>query len=120
MIKKADIILTIGLIVIGLVMTWHFATGGQEAKVLKVTVGGQVYGTYSLAESQEIVVKQSGHTNKINIDNGSVSMAFSDCHGQDCVQSHAITKTGEQIVCLPNKVVLEIEGGESEYDSISK
>jgi len=120
MFKKADIILTIGLIIIGLVMTWYFTTGGEDAQLLKVTVDGQVYGTYPLDEDQSITVKQQSHTNKINIHDNSVSMVFSDCHGQDCVQSHAISKTGEQIVCLPNKVILEIEGGEAEYDSISK
>ena len=98
MIKKADILLTIGLIIIGLVMTWYFTIGKTEAASLKITAGGQVYG----------------------VSNGSVSMAFSDCHGQDCVMSHAITRTGEQIVCLPNKVVLEIKGGESGYDTISR
>lgn len=120
MFKKADILLTIGLIIIGLVMTWHFATGGEDASTLQVSVNGQFYGAYQLSEDQTITVKQKGHTNKINIKDGSVSMAFSDCHGQDCVQSHAISKTGEQIVCLPNKVVLEVKGGEEAYDSISK
>ena len=120
MIKKADILLTIGLIIIGLVMTWYFTIGKTEAASLKITAGGQVYGVYSLDENRTITVKKDGHTNKITISNGSVSMAFSDCHGQDCVMSHAITRTGEQIVCLPNKVVLEIKGGESGYDTISR
>lgn len=120
MIKKADILLTIGLILIGLTMTWYFATGKTEAAALKVTVDSQVYGTYTLDEDRNITVEQNGHTNKITISNGRVSMAFSDCHGQDCVMSHPIDNTGEQIVCLPNKVVLEIEGGESGYDTISR
>lgn len=120
MIKKADIILTIGLIIIGLVMTWYFTFGSTDGGALKVTVNGSVYGTYSLAEDQQITVKQNGHTNKINIKDSKVSMAFSDCHGQDCVLSHDISQTGDQIVCLPNKVMLEIEGGDPAYDSISK
>ena len=120
MIKKADIILTLGLIVIGLIMTWYFTTGGSDPQELKVSVNGQVYGTYDLSTDRTITIKQKGYTNKITIYNNSVSMSFSDCHGQDCVRSHSISQTGEQIVCLPHKVILEIEGGEAVYDSISK
>ena len=47
-------------------------------------------------------------------------MSFSDCRGQDCVEQHAISQTGESIVCLPNKVMLEIKGGTSEYDSVAR
>ena len=39
MIKKADILLTIGLIIIGLVMTWYFTIGKTEAASLKITAG---------------------------------------------------------------------------------
>lgn len=120
MIKKADIFLTIGLIIIGLVMTWHFAAGKTDAEYLHVSVDGATYGTYTLAEDREIEVTQKGHTNKIIIQDGSVAMTFSTCKGQDCVRSHSISRTGEQIVCLPNKVVLGIEGGEAAYDSISR
>ena len=73
-----------------------------------------------LAEDRTIEVKQDSHINKITIKNGHVSMSFSDCHGQDCVQQHSISRTGESIVCLPNKVMLEIQGGKSEYDSIAR
>ena len=120
MIKKADIVLTFALIVIGLIMTWYFTTGGSDPLELKVTVNGQVYGTYDLNSNRKITIKQKGHINKITIHNNNVSMSFSDCHGQDCVRSHSISQTCEQIVCLPNKVILEIEGGEAAYDSISK
>ena len=120
MFKKADILLTIGLIIIGLAMTWYFAIGKTDAELLRVSVDGKPYGTYALSEDREINVTQNGHTNKIIIQDGTVAMAFSTCHGQDCVKSHSISKTGEQIVCLPNKVVLDIEGGDGGYDSISK
>ncbi len=120
MFKKADIFLTIGLIIIGLAMTWFFASGKTDPELLRVSVDGEVYGTYPLSEDRQIDVKQAGHTNKIIISDGTVAMAFSTCHGQDCVKSHAISKSGEQIVCLPNKVVLDIEGGEAGYDSVSR
>ena len=120
MIKKADVILALALIVIGLAMSWFFSFGQAAGSELVITRGGKVFGTYSLAEDRTIEVKQDSHINKITIKNGHVSMSFSDCHGQDCIQQHSISRTGESIVCLPNKVMLEIQGGKSEYDSIAR
>ncbi len=85
---------------------------------LVITRGGKVFGTYSLAEDRTIEVKQDSHINKITYKNGQVSMSFSDCHGQDCVQQHSISRTGESIVMPANKVMLDIQGGKSEYDSM--
>ena len=47
-------------------------------------------------------------------------MSFSDCHGQDCVHQGDIWLSGESIICLPNKVVLEISGDDSRYDVLSQ
>jgi hypothetical protein len=120
MLKKADIILTVALIAIGLVMSYTLSFGKSDGDLLTVTLNGEKYGSYSLTEDREITVDEDGHTNKITIKDGVVSMSFSNCHGQDCVDSRDISQSGENIICLPHKLVLEITGGEGQYDSISK
>ena len=40
-------------------------------------------------------------------------MISADCPDKLCVNQHAISSNGETIVCLPNKVVVEVEDGES-------
>ena len=46
-------------------------------------------------------------------------MAYSDCKNQICVNDGQINKTNQSIVCLPNKVLVEIIGGEEEFDAVS-
>ena len=121
MIKKADIVLFILILVAGLAVSWWSLTTNTGGDKAIVTVDGELYGTYSLSQDQTIEVAQKdGHTNHITIKDGMVSMAFSDCANQDCVQHYAISKTAETIVCLPNKVIVEIEGGESGFDAVAK
>lgn len=120
MIKKADIILAAALIVAGIAMSYILSFGQSAGSELIITCNGEKFGSYPLSENREIVVERNEHINKITIKNGIVSMSFSDCPGQDCVHQADISLSGETIVCLPNKVVLEISGGESEYDSISR
>ena len=114
-IKKADILLAVLIIVVGLAATaalYCFATAGSTAVI---TVGGEVYGTYSLDEDNEITVEQNGHTNKVIIKDGAVSMEFSDCKNQVCVNQGWIKDSSKAITCLPNRVMVTIEG-EGEYD----
>lgn len=118
-IRKADIILAVLLVVLGLLISYFFSFGNEAGKELVVTVNGHEYGIYSLKEDQEITVNVNGNENVFVIQDSSVKMKFSNCTGQDCVYQHAISKSGETIVCLPNRVVLEVTGGKDGYDSVS-
>ena len=121
MIKKADIILAAVLIVLGLAASIILSFGDTMGKELVITSQGEIYGTYSLLEDQTIRVEaDDGHFNCVRIENGCAFVDSADCTGQDCVHSHSISKGGETIVCLPNKLILEISGGEKAYDSVSQ
>jgi len=119
-IKKADIILAVVLITAGLAASYALSFGQNTGDELLITVDGKKFGSYSLMEDQEIAIKDDGHINKITIMDGVVSMSFSDCHGQDCVKMTPISKTGENIICLPHKIVLEITGSDAAYDSVAR
>lgn len=47
-------------------------------------------------------------TNTVVIKDGIVYMSDASCKNQVCVNSGKISKKGESIVCLPNKVIVEI------------
>ena len=92
-----------------------------EGRQVRITCLGQEYGTYPLEEDAEIRVEQEGHTNIVSIQNNSVYMKYADCHNQVCVDTGVIHRAGETIVCLPNRVVVEILGagkGGEEDDAI--
>ena len=118
-INKADIVLFFCLLLIGLGLSaWSLTSGGAGQQVI-VTVNGQHYGTYSLFEIQTIEIQQKNHLNKITIKDGTVQMTYSDCHNQVCVKDGKVRMANQSIVCLPNKVMVEIVGGEGELDAIS-
>ncbi len=119
MIKKADIILFAVLVLIGITVSLFPVFMNTSGEDVRIEVGGELYGLYDLQEDQEITIRQNGHTNKIIIKDGTVSMDFSDCPNQICVEHRAIHETNEQIVCLPNRVSVSIEGGTGGVDVIS-
>lgn len=121
MIKKADIILLIVILVLGVSLSILIFSLSQTGTKAVVSVDGDIYGTYPLDQDQTITIDNNNHTNKIIIKDGSVSMDFSDCLNQECVKHSPINRTNEMITCLPNRVSVSIEGdSEGGYDAISK
>ena len=103
--KKRDIIAA-AVILLAAFGVWgagRLLSSGRPGQLV-ITVGGDVYGTYPL--DQEISI---GDTNICRIQDGQVSMIWADCPDQVCVHTRAIENGGGTIVCLPNRIVLEIE-----------
>ena len=90
----------------------HHGTHGS----IQIMVDGELYGTYSLAEDQVI---QIGDTNVCEIKDGEVKMTEADCPDHLCMKQPAVGSAGGYIVCLPNRVVIQGEGGSDSQDSES-
>ena len=151
-IRKADIILFIVLVVIGLAASAALSFSRSDASVgAKVIIesGGDLYAKYPLAEDRVIVVPapkqvrvdapaadqsapavnqdgpasaQYDYYNIVEIKGGTVSVTEASCKNQVCVRHGAISRSGESIVCLPNRLVVRIENGSGEgggYDSVT-
>lgn len=121
--KKNDrIFLCVVFLVLAAVAAVFYLTRGNHGAQVKVTVDGDLYGTYSLNENQEIQIQKDGvTTNVLVIKDGTADITEADCPDKLCVHQRAISKTKETIVCLPNKVVVEVTGSEeSELDSVAK
>lgn len=57
--------------------------------------------------SKEIAISGE-YENILEICNGRVRIKYSDCPNQQCVSSGWISRSGQAVVCLPNRVVIEI------------
>ena len=108
MINKADIVLLIIILAVGIPLSVLSLTAGTAGDKVQISADGEVYGIYPLDMDREIEVTEDGHTNHITIKDGQVSMSYSTCRNQVCVNTGAISHTKDAIVCLPNRVVVEI------------
>ena len=109
--KKKDLILICSVLVLAAAF-WLIPRavgifGTSKAQKLRITVSGKEYGVYSLDEDQVIKI---GDTNVCEIKDKKVTMISAECPDQLCIHQGPICLQGETIVCLPNKVVLEVTG----------
>ncbi len=117
--KKDWILIAIIIFVSGLAFLLHGVIGGKGAGCVTVKVEGEIEGVYSLAEDREIEI--NGGTNILKIRNGTADMIKADCPDKLCVNQRAVSKNGESIICLPNKVVVTVDSSEnSEFDAVTQ
>lgn len=121
-IRKADILLFCVLLLSAGLSAGLFALrAAASGATVVVTLDGETYGSYSLEEDREIEVATETGTNIVCIENKNVYMEYSDCHNQVCVEHAPISRSGESIICLPHRVVVQIEGGkEADVDAVAK
>ena len=107
--KKRDILLAMGVLAVSAVMLliMHF-TGKENGSFIRITIDGNVYGTYSLDKDQVIDINNNDNHNLINIHEGSAYMQEADCPDGYCKRQGKISGKNQTIVCLPHKLVVEV------------
>ena len=115
LLRKTDIFLIAILAVIPVCMLTFNAVSAMKYTETRLVIlkDGGIYGTYPLTEDRTIEI---GDTNICEIHGGEVKMTHADCPDQICVHSFPISRFGGPIVCLPNKIILSIEGAEESKD----
>ena len=105
--KKADKILGLAVLGVCLILFLIQIFGQKSGESVIVEVNGEFFGTYALAKDAEIPIND---TNCIIIEDSTVRMTEAECPDHLCIRQGTISKDGQMIVCLPNRVTVRIAG----------
>lgn len=95
-------------------MIWLFPQSGGIGRFAEVRVDGKIQETLDL-RGGNAEYNFAGVT--LRVEDGCVYAPHAECPDLVCVRSGKISKPGQAIVCVPNRVSVEIKG-ESEVDAI--
>lgn len=109
MLKKKEIIIFLFLILLAVAAIFILNGINIGANRVVITVDGETLYNVPLYKNTEIKLEH----NTVVIENGSVRVRDADCKNQICVNTPALTSSGGQIICLPNKVTVEVVKNES-------
>lgn len=87
-------------------------SGGERAVI---SCGGSVIADIPLNVSGEYTCPEAPDM-IFSVENGAVFVTASGCGDKTCMRTGKISKKGEAIICVPNKVVVEIKGNSIESD----
>lgn len=118
--KKMDIVIIVVLIISSFIPHFIYSSvGSKNNKDLYATikVDGEIHNTINLPTTSEekFIIQTENGTNTILVNNNEVNIVYADCKDELCVKQGSISKIGKTLICLPNKLIIEIKG--DEYDS---
>ncbi len=85
----------------------------EEGSFVSVSVDGELYGVFALTDERTEHLLSSRGTNTLIIKDGKASIESASCPDGICAAHRPISREGESIVCLPNKVVVTVNGSEN-------
>lgn len=111
-----SILLVLGIGVSGIV----YSLSAKPGKTIKIS---SPYGSYRYSLTQERTLKIPGKLGDIllEIKGGAVRITQSTCPLKICIKKGWIYRQGDSIICLPNQVIIRVEGDkEQDFDAISE
>ena len=120
-ITRNDIILIITLLILSGALMLILTVSQKCGSVVVVSVDGKDIASFSLNEDTRYVISgYHGGENVLVVKDGEAYLESASCPDKLCVHMGKISKAGQSIICLPNKVVIEIRGekDKAEYDTI--
>jgi hypothetical protein len=87
--------------------------------VAEIKQDGKVIRTIDLDKidtAEEIKITYKDGYNIIRIEKGRIRIVDADCPDKLCVKTGWITESGQNIICLPHKLIIKIQGGSKEID----
>ena len=110
--KRNDILLILSLLLAAGAI-WLFFRPGETGATAVITQNSKEIRRLNLSTDQEITIEAEGGYNTLLVANGEISVIDANCGDHTCIHTGSVSRQGEQIVCLPHKLVIEITGGET-------
>lgn len=104
LITKKDLILLFFVLIAGIIGV-IFINSADKGKSATIIVDGKTQETISLDESFQKEI------NGVSVccENGEIYVKDSVCPDKVCIRSGKISKSGESIICAPNRVAIKID-----------
>lgn len=115
---KGDKILIVVLIIFSLFFAYYMSTvdKGIEGKYVSVQINGKEINKIPFSDKiigEKLEVETEFGRNVLEFGENEVKIIEASCLDKLCIKQGSITKVGELIVCLPNRLVIEIKNDNS-------
>ena len=122
-INKYDIALIVVIIAVNVFILFYGGLNTVEKgqKIAYVYSDNKLVGEYTLTENYKTefsVEMSTGSYNTIHIEDGKVWIHDATCPDKICLNQGKISNDGELIVCLPNRLMVQIKDNQETEDDI--
>ena len=109
--RIVDVVLIAALLVLSAVLYLVINGGRTPGAYAVIRVDGETVGSYPLSENGSFAL--NGGSNTLVIEDGIAWLSYADCPDKLCMKQGKVHYEGQCLTCLPNKLTVTVEGGES-------
>ena len=114
----AMVALAVVLLAVVSALCFYLPKNQSGALTVVIDISGQEVRHVPLSDFTEATVTSRGYTLHIAAEGGAVSVTDSDCPTQDCVRTGTISRSGQSIVCLPARIIIQLTGGAADSNDV--
>lgn len=123
--KRNDLYIIVGVLIVAgalyFLNQYRISQMDTNRIVAEIYVDGEIYETIPINKEKEITIETKYGVNVVKIHDNGAEMAQANCPDHLCEKVGFIDQVGNRIVCLPNRVYVEIVGDvEEQVDAISE
>ena len=91
-------------------------SGSDNALTVEVTADGQELDRFAPAElaAGPRTYTHNCYTLTVTASEDGLRVSEADCPTQDCVHTGTISRSGQSIVCLPARIIIQLTGGQAD------
>ena len=118
--NRFDALVALAVVLLAVVSALCFYLPKNQSGALTVVIdiSGQEVRRVPLSDFTEATVTSRSYTLHIAAEGGAVSVTDSDCPTQDCVRTGTISRSGQSIVCLPARIIIQLTGGAADSNDV--
>jgi hypothetical protein len=110
------IVMVVGLILLLFTLTYGF--NGSE-RYIEIT-GSDTSNIYDPVVNRVVDIDGPIGTTRVVIENGKAWVEDSPCRDKICIKMGILSRSGEEAVCLPNRVIVQMKGDRGGVDGVSR
>ena len=113
MLKKADILLILCLLLLSLIPLARWAGRQPDNLYADITVDGRLERRIPLSAHQGrevFTIQTADGSNTICVEDASITVISADCSDAVCVNTGKASHPGDIIACLPHRLIIEVKG----------
>ena len=115
-----DVLIAVCIVLFGVYWMMGRTDTGAAARRVLIHKDGAVIASASLMDEGRIDLSAHGVPMVVEVRGGRVRVLSSSCKQQVCVRKGWTAQAHDPIICLPNRITIEVTGTDPRYDAISR
>ena len=116
-----DLLVALVILALAAALAVFLFPRSEQALTVRVVQDGELFFSCCLSDLGEpLQLSVEGpYPLTLELSREGVRVLETACPGEDCLHTGMISQVGRQIICLPNRLVVTLQGESSSYDAIA-